>query len=157
MHCRALDHVGFAISDLDRSVEWYTFLLGEPPFVKKTWDVEYVGRVVGYPGVKLGAALWRLPGGTILELLRYMDPDPGQVDMETYNAGNGHLCLVVDDLAADFERLRGRAEFRNPVPVEIPWGPYAGGKSCYIRDPDGISIELMQYPAGGPKYESVAS
>jgi catechol 2,3-dioxygenase-like lactoylglutathione lyase family enzyme len=148
-----LDHVGFAVGDLDRSVEWYTFFLGEPPLLRKTWDVEYVGRVVGYPGVKMEGAFWRLPGGTVLELLEYLDPRPGRVDMETYNAGNAHLCLVVDDLAADFERLRGQVEFRDPEPVDIPWGPYRGGRACYLRDPDGISIELIQLPPGGPKLE----
>jgi catechol 2,3-dioxygenase-like lactoylglutathione lyase family enzyme len=145
-----LDHVGFAISSLDRSVEWYTFFLDEPPLLRKTWEVEYVSRIVGYPGTKMDAAFWRLPGGTVLELIEYLNPPPARVDMETYNAGNAHLCLVVDDLDADFERLRGRAEFRDPQPVEIPWGPYKGGKACYLRDPDGISIELMQLPPGGP-------
>jgi catechol 2,3-dioxygenase-like lactoylglutathione lyase family enzyme len=145
------DHVGFSVADLDRSVEWYTFLFEEPPIFRKLYDVEYISRVLGYPGAVLDAALWELPGGARLELLEYKHPTPGRVDMESYNVGNGHLCLIVDDLAAEFERLRGRAEFRDPEPVEIPWGHYAGGRSCYLRDPDGISIELVQYPPGGPK------
>jgi catechol 2,3-dioxygenase-like lactoylglutathione lyase family enzyme len=153
MYYTGLDHVGFAVSSLDQSVEWYSMFLGEPPILRKTWDVEYVGRIVGYPGVKMEGAFWRLPGGTVLELLQYLYPKPGRVDMETYNVGNAHLCLVVDDLDADFERLRDHVEFRDPEPVEIPWGPYTGGKACYLRDPDGISIELMQLPAGGPKLE----
>jgi catechol 2,3-dioxygenase-like lactoylglutathione lyase family enzyme len=153
MYYRGLDHVGFTVSDLDRSIEWYTFFFDEPPLLRKVWDVEYVGRIVGYPSVKLDAAFWRLPGGTVLELLQYLEPRQGRVDMESYNTGNAHLCLVVDDLDADFERLRGRAEFRDPEPVEIPWGPYKGGKACYLRDEDGISIELMQLPVGGPKLE----
>jgi catechol 2,3-dioxygenase-like lactoylglutathione lyase family enzyme len=146
-----LDHVGFSVADLDRSVDWYTFLLEEPPILRGIWDVEYVSRVVGYPGTVLNAAKWRLPGGTLFELLEYRNPKPGRVDMETYNVGNAHLCLVVDDLAAEFERLRGHGQFRDPEPVEIPWGPFEGGKSCYLRDPDGISIEIVQYPPGGPK------
>jgi catechol 2,3-dioxygenase-like lactoylglutathione lyase family enzyme len=148
-----LDHIGFAVSSLDRSVDWYSFLLDEPPILRKVWDVEYVSRIVGYPGVRMECAFWQLPGGSVLELLEYQNPKPGTVDMETYNAGNAHLCLVVADLAADFERLRGHVEFRDPEPVEIPWGPYRGGKACYLRDPDGISIELLQHPHGGPNLE----
>jgi catechol 2,3-dioxygenase-like lactoylglutathione lyase family enzyme len=148
-----LDHIGFAVSSLDRSVDWYSFLLDEPPILRKVWDVEYVSRIVGYPEVRMECAFWQLPGGSVLELLEYQNPKPGTVDMETYNAGNAHLCLVVADLAADFERLRGHVEFRDPEPVEIPWGPYRGGKACYLRDPDGISIELLQYPPGGPSLE----
>ncbi len=153
MRYSQLDHVGFSVSDLDRSVAWYTFFLEEPPLLRKTWELEYLGRIVGYVGARLEAALWRLPGGTVLELLEYRQPAPGLVDMETYNAGNAHLCLAVDDLASEFERLRGHARFRHPEPVEIPWGPYAGGRACYLRDPDGISIELIEEPPGGPRFE----
>jgi catechol 2,3-dioxygenase-like lactoylglutathione lyase family enzyme len=153
MRYTQLDHVGFAVGNLDRSVEWYTFLLDEPPMVRNVWDLEYVGRMVGYPGLKIECAFWRLPGDTVLELIEHLHPEPGAVDMETYNAGNAHLCLVVDDLVAEYERLRGNVEFRHPEPVEIPWGPYAGGKAGYLRDPDGISIQLMQHARGGPTFE----
>jgi catechol 2,3-dioxygenase-like lactoylglutathione lyase family enzyme len=147
----ALDHVGFAVSSLDRSIEFYNLLLGEEPILRKVWDVEYVARILGYPEVELDAAFWRLPGGSILELLEYVKPGPGRVDMETFNAGNAHLCLVTEDIHTDFERLRGRAEPRSEQPIEIPWGPYEGGWAAYLRDPDGISIELIQLPPGGPR------
>lgn len=148
-----LDHVGFAVSDLDRSIEWYSTLLDEAPVLRKTWDAEYVARMVGYPTVKMDCAFWKLPNETVLELLHYLDPAAGYVNMETFNAGNAHLCLATDDLAADFERLKDIAEFRYPEPVEIPWGPYRGGFACYLRDPDGISIELVQLPPGGPQLD----
>ena len=54
----------------------------------------------------------------------------------------------------DFERLRGIVEFRDPEPTQIPWGPYAGGWACYLRDPDGISIEILQAPPGGPRLDA---
>lgn len=155
MRYTALDHVGFAVSSLERSIPFYNFLLGEEPVLRKIWDHEYVGRIVGYPGLKLDAAFWRLPGGTILELIEYLHPPPAQVDMETYNAGNAHLCLVTDDIHADIERLRGHAELRHPEPVEIPWGAYKGGWALYIRDPDGISIEVLQEPPGGPRLTDI--
>ena len=73
-----LDHVGFTVTDLDRSAAWYTELLGEPPVLRKRWEQAYVARVLGYPEVVLDAAFWRLPGGTVLELLEYV------------RAGRGH-------------------------------------------------------------------
>lgn len=153
MTFRKLDHVGFAVSDLDRSVAWYTRFLGLEPMLRKTWDVEYLGRIVGYPGCTIECAIWRLPNDTLLELIQYLDPPAGRVDMETFNAGNAHLCLITEDLDRDFERLRGHAEFRSAEPVDIPWGPYEGGRVCYLRDPDGISVELMEEPAGGPRFD----
>ena len=149
-----LDHVGFAVADLDRSVEWYTRVLGAPPTLRKTWDVDYIGEMLGYPGCRIECAFFALPGGGVLELIRFLDPRPGRVDMETYNAGNGHLCLLVDDIHAEHARIAPFAEMRSPAPIEIPWGPYRGGWSCYLRDPDGITIQLMQHPAGGPQLDA---
>jgi catechol 2,3-dioxygenase-like lactoylglutathione lyase family enzyme len=154
MNFSATDHVGFAVSDLDRSSDFYTLLLGEEPFLRKVWDVGYIGTILGYADATLDCAMWRLPGGGALELLQYLAPRPGRVEMETYNAGNAHLCLVTEDLDADYARLRGHAEFRSAEPVKIPWGPYEGGRVCYLRDPDGISVELMEQPPGGPSFES---
>jgi catechol 2,3-dioxygenase-like lactoylglutathione lyase family enzyme len=149
----ALDHVGFSVASLDRSIAWYTELLGEPPIGRGRWEHPYVAVVVGYPEVVMEAAFWRLPGGTVLELIEYVVPAPGRVDPETFNVGNAHLCLVTADVHADFERLRGIAAFRSAEPVAIPWGPYAGGWACYLRDPDGISVELIQEPPGGPRLD----
>lgn len=153
-HFRALDHVGYAVSDLDRSVAFYQVLLGVPLLMRKTWDVPYVGDIVGYPNVILEGAFFQLPNGVVLELLEYRNHGPGTVDMESYNAGNAHLCLVTDDMGADFARLRaaGYDTFRSAEPVPIPWGPYKGGVACYLRDPDGISIELLEEPPGGPDW-----
>lgn len=153
---RALDHVGYAVTDLDRSIAFYETLLGAPMLMRKTWDVPYVGEIVGYRGLVLDGAFFQLPNGVILELLEYKSPRPGTVDMESYNAGNAHLCLVTEDMAHDFARLRaaGYDTFRSERPIDIPWGPYRGGRACYLRDPDGVSIELLEAPPGGPDWSA---
>lgn len=146
-----IDHVGFAVADLDRAVAFYTTFLGAGPTLRRVWEIDYVGELVGYPGCSMECAFFTLPGDGVLELVRFLDPPPGVVEMETYNAGNGHLCVLVDDIHAEFERLRDIAVFRSPAPIEIPWGPYAGGWAAYLRDPDGITVQLMQHPPGGPR------
>jgi len=155
-HFRALDHVGYAVGNLDRSIAFYETLLGVPLLLRKTWSHPYVGQIVGYSDLVLEGAFFQLPNGVVLELLEYKTPPPADVDMESYNAGNAHLCLVTGDMAADFERLRaaGYDTFRADAPIEIPWGPYRGGRACYLRDPDGISIELLEEPPGGPDWSA---
>lgn len=153
---RALDHVGYAVGNLDRSIHFYTTLLESEPIMRKTWDVPYVGEIVGYRDLVLEGAFFALPGGVILELLEYKNPAAGSVDMESYNAGNAHLCLVSQNLSIDYERLRaaGYDTFRSAAPVAIPWGPYRGGRACYLRDPDGVSIELLEEPPGGADWSA---
>lgn len=140
-------HVGFTVSDIDRSVGWYShFLDREPLVVCKGWDKAYTGAMLGYEHSEIDWAYFQLPGGGELELVRYVDPPTSVVDMETNNVGNGHLCIVVEDIHAEYERLGGFAKFRSEAPIRIPSGPNVGGWGAYLRDPDGISIQLMQPP-----------
>ena len=154
----AVDHVGVAVTDLERSIPWWTRLLEREPFHRGTWLAaetdDYVGRLLGYPGCDLSGAFWSLPGGTVLEMLQYHHPPHGVVDMETYNAGNTHLCLATPDIDAVYQRMGGIAEFRSPTAIESTWGPYKGAKVCFLRDPDGISIELVQFAAGGRPFDA---
>lgn len=144
----ATNHFGFTVADLDRAIRFYAELLGTEPYVRSVWEYEYVGQIVGYPGCRLDYAMFHLPGTDAnLELLQYLDPPGSPVDMETNNPGISHLCLETDDIEADYERLRPLgATFLSAEPVEVPVGPYKGGKAAYARDSDGITIELIQMP-----------
>jgi catechol 2,3-dioxygenase-like lactoylglutathione lyase family enzyme len=144
-----VDHIGYTVSDLEASVAFWSDLLGIEPKATKSWAVPYLGRIQGYEDVRVTASFFDLPGGLTLELVAYENPSHGLVDMETYNVGNAHMAFVTEDLAGVFERMRGRAEFRSANPVRIEWGPYEGGYAGRLRDPDGITVELVQLPDGG--------
>jgi catechol 2,3-dioxygenase-like lactoylglutathione lyase family enzyme len=154
MHFASLDHVGVTIADLQRSIRWWSGFLGDQPFHRLTMRAgasdDYAGRIMGYPKAEFSVAFWSLPGGTVLALMEYHHPKPGVVDMETFNAGNTHLCLETRDIDADCDRMSGVGDFRSPVPIEIVAGPFKGARVCYIRDPDGVTIELVEFPAGRP-------
>jgi len=101
----ALDHVGYAVSDVDRSVAWYANFLQVDPVPVVDYGPDYLGDIVGYPGCRIRVALLPLPSG-LLELIEYVDPPLASGnDLETYQVGNAHLCLVTSDLAAEYERL----------------------------------------------------
>jgi len=109
---KSVDHVGITVKSLEVSVPWWSYFLEAEPFWQASWlaaDIgDYVGHIVGYKDCDMTCAFWELPGGTVLEMLEYHNPGPGQVDMESYNAGNTHLCLETEDIYRDYERLRGR-------------------------------------------------
>lgn len=141
----AADHVGFTVSDLDRAVAWYEQLLGAAPLhVERRYGHAYTGEMIGYPGAELSWAYFALPGGGHLELIEYARPAPLPGAPETRAIGNGHLCLLVEDIHAEYERLAPVASFRAPAPVRITAGANEGGWAVYLRDPDGITIELIQ-------------
>ena len=61
-----------------------------------------------------------------------------------------HLSLLTDDLPALHERLSAEGVAFVSAPVRVDAGPNAGGYGVYLRDPNGILIELFQPPAPEP-------
>jgi len=81
-------------------------------------------------------------------LLQYLDRPEPPYDPGTAHPGNVHVCLEVEDIAA--ARARAAACGAAPVsaaPIDIVRGPKAGTRVAYVRDPDGVTIELLQPPA----------
>jgi catechol 2,3-dioxygenase-like lactoylglutathione lyase family enzyme len=142
-------HTGYTVSDLDRSVAFYRDLLGCEVIATQEKQGGYLAAIVGYPDAHVRMAHLRLPDGEhVLELFEYLAPAGSPADVEPRNVGASHLCLLVDDLAAVCERLReqGVDSFVSP-PVEVDTGINTGGYGLYLRDPDGITVELFQPPA----------
>ena len=139
-------HVGFTVPDLDRSVAFYSALFETEPFVRRIFDQPYTAEQIGYPGVRLDVALFQIPNSTVLlELIQYLEPVGEMVDIETKNPGTAHLCLSSSDVAADFERFVSLgATPRSEGPVTITSGPNQGKRVGYFRDPDGITIEILE-------------
>jgi catechol 2,3-dioxygenase-like lactoylglutathione lyase family enzyme len=86
-----------------------------------------------------------LPGGVALELLDYLEPVEDAYEHGNAHPGNVHVCLHVDDMeAAHAHALAAGAVAVSPAPITIGQGPKAGTKVAYVRDPDGVTIELLQ-------------
>jgi catechol 2,3-dioxygenase-like lactoylglutathione lyase family enzyme len=141
-------HTGYTVSDLDRSLTFYRDLLGCEVVATQSKQGGYLAAIVGYPDAHVRMAHLRAPDSThVIELFEYLAPEPGRAETEPRNVGVAHLCFVVDDLAATYERLRDAGvDFFSP-PVEVDTGINTGGYSLYLRDPDGIPMELFQPPA----------
>ena len=109
----------------------------------------YLAAIVGYPDAHVRMAHLRVPGGEhVIELFEYLAPAGDRADVEPRNIGASHLCFIVADLPALYDSLleRGVTSFVSP-PVEVDTGMNRGGRALYLRDPDGITIELFQPPA----------
>ena len=143
---RGCDHVGIQVRDVERSARFYEEHLGFERVERWSLSHEYVQRVVGYhPDVTLEIALLTIPGSDLfLEILEYRGVERSPVDPATANPGTGHVCLFVDDLDRLYADLVGKGvEFVSEVQTPT-WGPNEGGRLVYMKDPDGIRVELVQ-------------
>lgn len=143
----AVHHVGVTVVDLGRSVEFWRRLLGAEPRNRRLLDGAQVGTMVGYPGVRIDSCWLDLPGGVALELLQYLDRADAPNHEGTAHPGNVHLCLAVEDMElAHAHALACGARAVTGTPIEVGAGPRAGSRLAYLRDPDGVTIELVQPP-----------
>lgn len=138
-------HIGITVRDVDRSLGFWKAFLGTEPRWRKVLDAPYLSLITGYSGVSMNAAVIDLPGGQILEILDYRISGKTPNPPDTANPGNIHICVETDDIDALWDRAAaaGGAPV-SPGPVEITAGPNKGVKACYLRDPDGITVELFQ-------------
>jgi catechol 2,3-dioxygenase-like lactoylglutathione lyase family enzyme len=143
----SLLHTGLTVCDLDRSLAFYRDTIGMEVVFAQEKRGGYLAAIVGYPGAHVRMAHLAFPGDTHrIELFEYLSPSPRGAPGEPRDVGITHVCLLVDDVRALHERLtRAGVDFYSaPVPVDT--GANAGGVGVYLRDPDGITLELFQRP-----------
>ncbi|WP_298924256.1 lactoylglutathione lyase [uncultured Ramlibacter sp.] len=121
-------HTMLRVGDLDRSIAFYTGVLGMQ-LLRRSENPEYKYSLafVGYGG----------------------NPDQAEIEL-TYNWGTssyelgtayGHIALGVPDAAAACEKIRA-----NGGNVTREAGPVKGGSTviAFVTDPDGYKIELIE-------------
>jgi catechol 2,3-dioxygenase-like lactoylglutathione lyase family enzyme len=146
----AVHHIGMSVAGIDDALAFWEAFLGVPARWRTMLERPYLGRHVGYPGIRIAAAFIDLPGGGTLELLDYQTSKQTLPDA-TANAGNVHLCLKVED--ADTAWRHAVSCGARPIvpdgPVDIDGGPNIGAKVAYLRIHDGITLELFQQARSG--------
>jgi glyoxylase I family protein len=152
MMLRAIDHINVVVSDLARSMRFYTEVLG----FRKTHDVvmegDWIEAIVGLKGVKGLVAFVEPPGGgPRIELLQYVAPagETLPANSRANTLGLRHIAFRVDDIAGMTRKLRAAGVTLFSDPVKVPQGVVkfvAGEKTLvYFLDPDGVILELCEY------------
>jgi glyoxylase I family protein len=138
-------HVGLTVSDLERSVAFYTGAFGFEPGMRVRRQAPWIGAIVGQPA-DLEFAHLHLASGLHLELIQYRLPVPLAPASElTWRPGHQHFCLTVTGIEHWIARAKGAgARVVSGEPVTIPEGKNSGARCCYLRGPDGETIELFE-------------
>ena len=148
----AVDHINIVVSDLERSVKFYTELLGFREIRRARLEGKWIESVVGLQDVKADVVFIAASAGEPrLELLCYISPH-GKVFSENSTAnttGLRHIALRVDDIHSSAKRLKEAGVTMVSKPVTVPSNVVShdsGNKIlCYFLDPDGTLLELAEY------------
>jgi catechol 2,3-dioxygenase-like lactoylglutathione lyase family enzyme len=144
-----IDHVGITVSDLDRALGFYRDLLGLRVIADTTVVEPEVAELLGLDSVQLRIADLDSGDGRVVELLQYLQPKGRRVAYDSSDSATAHVAFTVDDLDALHERLTAAGASivsRRPITISEPGGAFDGAICLYVRDPDGMILELVQRP-----------
>ena len=120
-----LIHTCYRVLDLERSVDFYERLGFEEMHQTQIGD-EATNCYMGLPG-----------DGARLELTL----NHGRTEPYEIGTGYGHVAITTDDLDGTLERLGEHGI----EPEKPPYRAHEGGsRICFVRDPDGYRIELLE-------------
>lgn len=120
----SIGHLAFWISDMDRALDFYCGIMG----FKEMFRLQREGDPTRTTYVRIGS-------GQFIELFCNPEKKGAQYPDQSY----GHLCLHVEDIEAARAEVMSKGVEATPI--------RKGGSNCllcFINDPDGNSIELMQ-------------
>lgn len=142
------DHTGITVSNLERSLAFWRDVLGFEFSHQTHQSSELASEITGVPGVEISLAVLKAPGGHKIELLEYHQPNDRKLenDLRPCDLGHVHVALTLDDLDAVMKTIAASGWSAAGKPQTLQSGPNAGKRVVYVRDPDGITIELMQLP-----------
>jgi len=150
----AVQHTGLTVSNLERSVDFYVRILGCTLIMAQEKTGGYLAEIVGYPGASVKMAHLSDPAGHhVIELFEYVTPEVLPGDLEPRRIGNAHLCFMVSDLDQVYSAIQNEGITFISGPVAVDTGANAGGAGLYLRDPDGITMELFQPAPGTAAYK----
>jgi diaminopimelate decarboxylase len=145
----SIDHVGLTIGDLSRSLAFWSDALGLPVLQREVVTDPLIASLLGVDQVELEIADLDAGDHRVIELIEYRTPRGTARKPSTHDPGTPHIALRVDDIATIIGRLGGtgaRMISTQPVTLHDPSGLWDGVVCCYLTDPDGIIVELVERP-----------
>lgn len=149
---RSVEAVGMTVSDMDRSVEFFSKVLS----FEKVSEVEVAGseyeQLQGVFGARMRIVRMKL-GDELVELTEYVAPQgrPIPVDSRSNDRWFQHIAIVVSDMDKAYRHLRvHKVKHASTGPQTIPPSNQAaaGIRAFYFKDPDGHNLEIIYFPPG---------
>ncbi|MCL4235460.1 MAG: VOC family protein [Deltaproteobacteria bacterium] len=133
-------HVALTVKDLERSVRFYTRELGLIHDDTLALDEPSAYRMFGIVGVTVRSALLFTSRGDRIDLYQFSSGRNSRAELQFDRPGFQHLALGVEDL----EDLGKRLELNGVEVVTAPFQTPTGEKIAFVRDPDGVVLQLIE-------------
>jgi catechol 2,3-dioxygenase-like lactoylglutathione lyase family enzyme len=138
------DHVTIVVRDTVAAKAFFA-LMG---FVEQQSVVisgEQFSRYMGIPGIEAEHVTLALPHTTPhleVQLLRYRYPEaiPDPDVLKLNKVGFNHICLAVDDIEVEVQRLRA-----NGIRTRNEIIQFHDRKLVFLCGPEGVTVELAQW------------
>lgn len=148
---KSVEAVQITVSDMERSVKFYTELLK----CQVVSDTEVSGREIeslyGLFGARVRIVRMKL-GGEYIELMDYLTAGGRSIpeDAKSNDLIFQHIAIVVSDMDSAYKWLHAHhvqqvSTAPQTLPATIPEA--AGVKAFYFQDPDRHNLELIYFPS----------
>lgn len=140
------NHTSFTVADMDSSVRFWTTALGFEARSVSPRSGDWQSSVTGVQGAGLLVA--HLHGhGMHIEFIQYVSGAANAVRPEPNMACAAHVCFDVTDIESTWAALLAAGAVPQGQVTLVDNGPVRGLKAGYLRDPNGIIIELVETPS----------
>ena len=141
------NHTSFTVADMDKSVKFWTEQLGFEAASVSPRQGDWQADVTGIAGASLMVA--HLYGhGHHIEFIQYLDGGIKGAAPQPALVGAAHVCLETDDIRKTWTELLAAGAIAQGKIAYVSGGTVGGCYAGYIRDPNGITIELLEQKAG---------
>jgi len=123
-----IHHIAISVKDLEKSIEFYEDIFGLKELKRFTKE-----------GRDMEAAILKL-GSIELEIFQFKDFSKGKNDLSNLKiTGLKHIGFEVDSVDRIYNKLKDKK-----INIDEPKKGTTCKKYCFLKDPDGISIELYE-------------
>lgn len=140
---KVYDHTGFITPSIERTLEFWTGVMGfdAQPVVER-----YGAWVEGFTGVKGGKLrIVHLFGhDSHLEFIEFASGAREASELPANLPATGHVCFKVADIEKTYAAIVAGGGSAVGEITTITEGGIAGSRGLYMRDPNGVLIEILQ-------------
>ncbi|HEY9554369.1 VOC family protein [Allosphingosinicella sp.] len=141
---KGVNHTSFTVSDLERTMAYFTKVLGFAAHPISPRDPELVQTVTAIPGASM--LVGYVEGyGQKVELVKYTGPDDcGKIESRSCDTGFAHFAVDVEGLDEVAAALKEHGVHPVGGIGYVAEGPNRGSRAMFLRDWDGVCIELIE-------------